>query len=108
MIPAILKRTVTIDGHKTSVTLEDEFWYGLREIARGKNATLRSLITQIDDARKRNNLSSAIRVFVLNHFRRRAHSVDAQIYKVTSSSDLSLFFREPQTKRKDPISYSNS
>jgi predicted DNA-binding ribbon-helix-helix protein len=74
MISAILKRTITIDGHKTSVTLEDEFWMGLREIARRKNATLRSLITQIDDARERNNLSSAIRVFVLNHFR--AHPVD--------------------------------
>jgi len=69
MISAILKRTITIDGHKTSVTLEDEFWMGLREIARHKNATLRSLITQIDDARERNNLSSAIRVFVLNYFR---------------------------------------
>jgi predicted DNA-binding ribbon-helix-helix protein len=74
MISAILKRTITIDGHKTSVTLEDEFWMGLREIARRKNATLRSLITQIDDARERNNLSSAIRVFVLNHFR--THPVD--------------------------------
>jgi predicted DNA-binding ribbon-helix-helix protein len=69
MISAISKRTITIDGHKTSVTLEDEFWMGLREIARRKNATLRSLIAQIDDARIRNNLSSAIRVFVLNHFR---------------------------------------
>jgi predicted DNA-binding ribbon-helix-helix protein len=76
MISAISKRTITIDGHKTSVTLEDEFWMGLREIARRKNATLRSLITQIDDSRVRNNLSSAIRVFVLNHFRTHAHSVD--------------------------------
>jgi predicted DNA-binding ribbon-helix-helix protein len=76
MISAIFKRTITIDGHKTSVTLEDEFWIGLREIARRKNATLRSLITQIDDTRERNNLSSAIRVFVLNHFRARAYSVD--------------------------------
>ena len=69
MIPAIAKRTVTIDNHKTSVTLEDEFWSGLREVARRKNATLRSLVTQIDDARGRNNLSSAIRVFVLNYYR---------------------------------------
>ncbi len=75
MISVISKRTITIDGHKTSVTLEDEFWYGLREIARRKNATLRFLITQIDDARERNNLSSAIRVFVLNHFRARAFTL---------------------------------
>jgi predicted DNA-binding ribbon-helix-helix protein len=79
MISTIFKRTITIDGHKTSVTLEDEFWMGLREIARHKNTTLRSLITQIDDARERNNLSSAIRVFVLNHFRAHAHSVDRNI-----------------------------
>jgi len=78
MISAIFKRTITIDGHKTSVTLEDEFWVGLREIAHRKNATLRSLITQIDDARERNNLSSAIRVFVLNQFRAHAHSADIQ------------------------------
>jgi predicted DNA-binding ribbon-helix-helix protein len=58
MIPAIAKRTVTIDNHKTSVTLEDEFWSGLREVARRKNATLRSLVTQIDDARN-NRLPSA-------------------------------------------------
>jgi len=92
MIPAILKRTITIDGHKTSVTLEDEFWFGLREIARQKNATLRFLITQIDDARERNNLSSAIRVFVLNYFRARAHSIVIQTHKVNSSSDLSRCF----------------
>jgi predicted DNA-binding ribbon-helix-helix protein len=72
----ISKRTITIDGHKTNVTLEDAFWYGLREIARRKNTTLRSLITQIDDARERNNLSSAIRVFVLNHFRALARPDD--------------------------------
>ena len=76
MISAISKRTITIDGHKTSVTLEDEFWTGLREIARKKNATLRSLVTQIDDGRVRNNLSSAIRVFVLNHFRTHTHSAE--------------------------------
>ena len=75
VISVISKRTITIDGHKTSVTLEDEFWYGLREIARRKNATLRFLITQIDDARERNNLSSAIRVFVLNYFRARAFTL---------------------------------
>jgi len=84
MIPAIAKRTITIDNHKTSVTLEDEFWSGLREVARRKNATLRSLVTQIDDARGRNNLSSAIRVFVLNYYRAHAHLVDNLEYKATS------------------------
>lgn len=89
MIPAIAKRTVTIDNHKTSVTLEDEFWSGLREVARRKNATLRSLVTQIDDARGRNNLSSAIRVFVLNYYRAHAHLVDKFKYTANSDSDAS-------------------
>jgi predicted DNA-binding ribbon-helix-helix protein len=87
MMPAIAKRTITIDNHKTSVTLEDEFWSGLREIARLKNATLRALATQIDDARGRNNLSSAVRVFVLNYYRAHAHLDDNREYKATSDSN---------------------
>ena len=72
MISAVFKRSIIIDGRKTSVTLEDEFWGGLREIARRKNATATSLLKEIDDARTENNLSSAIRIFVLNYFRMRA------------------------------------
>jgi len=82
--PAIAKRTITIDNHKTSVTLENEFWSGLREVARRKNETLRSLVKQIDDARGRNNLSSAIRVFVLNYYRAHAHVVHNLEYKAIS------------------------
>ena len=89
MIPAIAKRTITIDNHKTSVTLEDEFWNGLREIAHRKNATLRSLVTQIDDARGRNNLSSAVRVFVLNYYRAHAHLVGKFEHNANSDSDAS-------------------
>ena len=58
-----------IDGHKTSVSLEDAFWRGLKEIARGQQATLSNVVAEIDKARQRGNLSSAIRLFVLDRVR---------------------------------------
>ena len=64
-----IKRSVCVDGHRTSVSLEDEFWDGLREIARHKNLTASELVATIASDRNRNNLSSEVRVFVLNHFR---------------------------------------
>ena len=62
----IIKRSVVIAGHKTSVSLEDAFWRALREIARAQHATLSNTIAEIDRARKEGNLSSAIRLFVLD------------------------------------------
>ena len=64
-----IKRSIDIDGNKTSVSLENDFWNGLREIARQKNMTTTALIAMIARGRNRNNLSSFIRVFVLDHFR---------------------------------------
>lgn len=64
-----IKRSVYVDGHKTSVSLENEFWDGLREVARHKNLTASALVATIASGQNRNNLSSAVRVFVLNHFR---------------------------------------
>jgi predicted DNA-binding ribbon-helix-helix protein len=61
----VVKRSVTIEGHKTSVTLEDEFWDALRVIAQRDKTTMVSLVHQINQARNQSNLSSAIRVFVL-------------------------------------------
>jgi predicted DNA-binding ribbon-helix-helix protein len=69
MKSSIVKRSVVIGGHKTSVSLEEPFWTGLKTIARAERVTLSALIAQIDDTRKQSNLSSAIRVFVLHHFR---------------------------------------
>jgi predicted DNA-binding ribbon-helix-helix protein len=63
------KRSIVIDGHKTSVSLEDAFWTDLKTIAHAQQVTLSELVTRIDDTREQNNLSSAIRLFVLNHFR---------------------------------------
>jgi predicted DNA-binding ribbon-helix-helix protein len=65
----VIKRSIAVNGHKTSVSLEDVFWEGLREIADHNHKRLAMLVEQIDRTRTTCNLSSAIRVFVFNHFR---------------------------------------
>jgi predicted DNA-binding ribbon-helix-helix protein len=68
----IIKRSVVLNGFKTSVSLEDEFWDGLNEIARNENLMVSALVERIAHSRKSDNLSSAIRVFVFDYFRTRA------------------------------------
>ncbi len=63
----IAKRSVVIGGHKTSVSLEDGFWNRLKEIAHGQNVTLSNMVGEINAQRSQRNLSSAIRLFVLDH-----------------------------------------
>jgi predicted DNA-binding ribbon-helix-helix protein len=65
----VVKRSIVIAGHKTSVSLEDAFWKGLKEIAGGRGMTLSELVAAIDSERSHGNLSSAIRLFVLDHYR---------------------------------------
>jgi predicted DNA-binding ribbon-helix-helix protein len=65
----VVKRSIVIGGHKTSVSLEDAFWKGLKEIAGERDMNLSELVTAIDMDRQHGNLSSAIRLFVLNHYR---------------------------------------
>jgi predicted DNA-binding ribbon-helix-helix protein len=65
----VVKRSIVIAGHKTSVSLEDAFWKGLKEIAGGRDMTLSELVATIDSDRRHGNLSSAIRLFVLDHYR---------------------------------------
>jgi predicted DNA-binding ribbon-helix-helix protein len=65
----VVKRSIVIAGHKTSVSLEDEFWDALKEIAARRNVTLSDLVASIDASRSQGNLSSAIRLFVLDYFR---------------------------------------
>lgn len=60
----IKKRSIVIDGHKTSVSLEAEFWQSLKQIAAKRGVRLNALVAEIDRARS-GNLSSALRVFVL-------------------------------------------
>ena len=63
----IVKRSVIIDGQKTSVSLEDPFWTDLKKIAHAQQMTLSALVAEIDGTREHGNLSSAIRLFVLRH-----------------------------------------
>lgn len=65
----VVKRSIVIAGHKTSVSLEDAFWKCLKEIAGGRDMTLSDLVATIDTDRQQGNLSSAIRLFVLDHYR---------------------------------------
>jgi predicted DNA-binding ribbon-helix-helix protein len=72
----VVKRSVVVAGHKTSVSLEDEFWKGLKEIAGGRHVTLSDLVGTIDAERRHGNLSSAIRLFVLDFYRRQLADLD--------------------------------
>ena len=65
----VMKRSVVIDGHKTSICLEDAFWNSLKAIAQAQGATVAKTVTTIDETRNQANLSSAIRLFVLDWFR---------------------------------------
>jgi predicted DNA-binding ribbon-helix-helix protein len=65
----VLKRSIVIAGHKTSVSLEDKFWNCLKEIAAERGMTLAELVAAIDGNRQQGNLSSAIRLFVLGVYR---------------------------------------
>jgi predicted DNA-binding ribbon-helix-helix protein len=67
----VIKRSIVIAGHKTSVSLEDAFWKGLKEIALSRGVTLSDLVAAIDSERQLGNLSSAIRLFVLDHYKAR-------------------------------------
>jgi predicted DNA-binding ribbon-helix-helix protein len=65
----VVKRSIVIAGHKTSVSLEDAFWTCLKDIAGSRELTLSDLVASIDTDRRDGNLSSAIRLFVLDHYR---------------------------------------
>jgi predicted DNA-binding ribbon-helix-helix protein len=68
----VVKRSIVVAGHKTSVSLEEAFWNGMKEISGLRNMTLSELVGEIDSNRQQGNLSSAIRLFVLDYFRTRA------------------------------------
>ena len=74
MSSTVVKRSIVIAGHRTSISLEDTFWKALKDIAKTRGETLSDIVAAIDDKRQDGkpggNLSSAIRVFVLDHYRR--------------------------------------
>lgn len=89
----VIKRSIVIAGHKTSVSLEDAFWRGLKEIARERDITLSELVASIDSDRQHGNLSSAIRLFVLDHYRTAP----------TASANTAEATRENGTARTSPL-----
>ena len=68
----VAKRSIVLDGHKTSVSLEDAFWQSLRKIADERKETLSSLVSGIDARRKTRNLSSVLRVYILEFYKDRS------------------------------------
>jgi predicted DNA-binding ribbon-helix-helix protein len=72
MKSTVVKRSIVIDGHQTSISLEDAFWDELKNIAVAQKMTLSDFVGGIDSNRKGGNLSSAIRLYVLANLRARA------------------------------------
>jgi predicted DNA-binding ribbon-helix-helix protein len=68
---SIAKRSIVINDKKTSVSLEDEFWNALKEIAGKRAIHISDLVAAIDEQRGRANLSSALRLFVLDYYQGR-------------------------------------
>ena len=73
---AVIKRSVVASGHKTSVSLEEEFWTSLKDIAHEREQTIAQLVSDIDLGRLSGNLSSALRLFVLQHYMNARKSPD--------------------------------
>jgi predicted DNA-binding ribbon-helix-helix protein len=67
----VVKRSIVVAGHKTSVSLEEAFWNSMKEISASRDMTLSDLVSEIDQGRKQGNLSSAIRLYVLDYYRSR-------------------------------------
>jgi predicted DNA-binding ribbon-helix-helix protein len=70
----LLKRSLSIAGHRTSIALEPEFWDALQDIAAARGLTVTALIAEVDETRQQANLSSAIRLAVLRWYRERTSS----------------------------------
>jgi predicted DNA-binding ribbon-helix-helix protein len=76
----IVKRSIVIDGHKTSISLEDQFWAELKVIAAEKDVTRSELISMVDHDRQRGSLSSALRLFVLAWYRPETAATDVKAH----------------------------
>jgi predicted DNA-binding ribbon-helix-helix protein len=94
----VVKRSIVIANHKTSVSLEDAFWKGLKDIANDRGITLSDLVASIDTERVHGNLSSAIRLFVLDHYRNKSASTTSGIEPETPEAAP----RDPGAVRTQP------
>jgi predicted DNA-binding ribbon-helix-helix protein len=93
----IAKRSVLVGGRKSSVSLEDAFWHGLKEIAKKRRMTLSNLVGTIDAGRQQANLSSALRLFVLEFYRGPDSPARARLSSTekTASQRQDLFPEQP-------------
>ena len=82
----IIKRSIAVNGTRTSVSLEDEFWQGLREIAKKEGRAITELVEQINREPHNGNLSSAIRVFVLKRFRASADTLRKELERLANTA----------------------
>src|SRR3974390_60767 len=85
MKSAIVKRSVSLAGHKTSISLEDAFWNYLKEIAEGRGVSVSVVVAEIQAQDRQTNLSSAIRLFVLEHARDRCEAAERHIHHVNGA-----------------------
>jgi predicted DNA-binding ribbon-helix-helix protein len=86
----IVKRSVVLAGRNTSVSLEDAFWQGLKDIATSRRTTLSDLISSIDGDRERGNLSSALRLFVLSHYQAAQRDLGSERWPVSKRINSSI------------------
>lgn len=77
-MPRPVKRSFTIGGHRTSISLESSFWEALQEVAKEQRMPVAQLVQTIDSNRGRSGLSSAVRIWLLGHYRNRAKELQAQ------------------------------
>ena len=106
----VVKRSIVVAGHKTSVSLEEAFWNSMKEISASRDMTLSDLVSEIDQGRKQGNLSSAIRLYVLDYYRSRASgasmtSTEAPLARCGADAALSSVI--PGVMREDASCDSN-
>lgn len=96
----IAKRSLSVRGHKTSISLEQDFWDAIKRIAVVNGQSVSDLVTAIDDTRS-GNLSSALRVFVLSHYQELAKTRRATGPATDSTEPQPLLPPSPADKKAD-------
>ena len=90
MKSSVGKHSIVLAGHKTSISLEEAFWIGLKEISGHRDMTLSELVDEINGHRQQGNLSSAIRLFVLDYFKSRVADAASESRPYQDAHDHSL------------------
>ena len=85
----VVKRSIVVCGHKTSVSLEEPFWTSMKDIAAQRGTVLSALVSEIENNRQQGNLSSAIRLFVLGHFKARADGLTGDSARLSTAPSRS-------------------